>query len=79
MTSVLRTQDRLHSLEDQRRSLEARLADVLSRIEQAKEAHRKQIATSLQSKNTDEREMATRIATWWEVQLPSSSPFPHEQ
>jgi len=76
MTNILDTQHRFQTLERQRRTLESKLANVLSRIERAKQAHRTQIAASLQSKNPDEREMAERIATWWDVPLPSSSQSP---
>lgn len=70
MTSVLDTQRRLLALEDTRRGLEEKLAKVNERIEKAKEAHREQIAKSLTSKNPEEREMAQRVATFWDVPLP---------
>jgi len=53
---------------NQRKSrIESQLEAVKRRIEEATEKHKEQIRKSLTSKNPEEREMAERIADWWNV------------
>lgn len=72
--SVLHTQEMMLVLERERRELEARLAVVKARLEEAIEAHKRQIARSLTSKDPEEREMAASIREWYGIPLPDSSP-----
>jgi len=71
MTSVLETQSQLSRLQVTLRALQEKLHRVNERIEQAREKHRQQIATSLRSECRGTRD-AERIREWWEVPAISS-------
>jgi hypothetical protein len=67
MTSVLDTQEAMLSLEREKRELEARLEQVKADLAVAVANHRAQIAKSLTSKDSVEREMAEGVRAWYEV------------
>ena len=65
--SVLETEKMVSDAREQVRKAEARLHAAQDQLKAAEAAHRAQIAKSLRCRRPEEKEMAQRIATWWEV------------
>jgi division protein CdvB (Snf7/Vps24/ESCRT-III family) len=63
--SVFKTQEAVFRLEVQAQKLRERLELIERRLQDAREAHRAQIAESLTSKDPEERRPAQSIAAWW--------------
>lgn len=68
--SVLDTQAVNSELEKKRNRLREELAKVEQDLAAAYERHRELIRVSLTSSIPEEREMAERVADWWEVERP---------
>ena len=68
--TILRTQERLHKVQEQERVLKQLLEEVKDRIEVATQSHKEQIARSLSSEDEEEREMAERVANWYQIPIP---------
>ena len=74
--SVTWTQDIVAGLKEKVTDAERVLKALQARLDHAIDQHRRQILHSLNSPFPFEREMAKRIAEWWEVAMPDDSTDP---